>query len=284
MGAVALTAQENDMKRLAIILLMMCAPAWAANDFTLDPNCLHVYNCESGALTTDSKGSLTLIPSNISADTTNYKQGSAALTPTFAINSAMYTGDGLLGADFPGKNGTTNRTLSVTYWIRHTTIAAGQHAVTKWDDPSALSWSCYMSDVAGTDRFRFLLGYNGGSSGEGYTDTSTAVGVNKWYHVGMTYDGATKGWMIRIWDDDASSVGETTGTGAQVMNCGGAGFYICNYQDLFNGILGQIDEVTIFNDVLTADQIDMIRLGTYSGTGEGSSGINDWWWRRRHNN
>jgi hypothetical protein len=47
-----------------------------------------------------------------------------------------------------------------------------------------------------------------------------------------------------------------------------------NGQGGFGYLNGNLDEVVIFDDVLTTDEIDAIRGGTYGG--------NDWWWRRRN--
>jgi hypothetical protein len=42
-----------------------------------------------------------------------------------------------------------------------------------------------------------------------------------------------------------------------------------------------LDEFVLFNDVLTAPEIDQIRNGTYEG--DAAQKIRDyWWWRRRH--
>jgi len=114
-----------------------------------------------------------------------------------------------------------------------------------------------------TVRPTILIGYNGGASEEQVYASGPVMAQDKWYHCAYTYDGSSKAWKIRVWDEDAGTVTETTGTMVQTMNIESQTFYMDSDASSQWPTKGNMDEVVIFNDVLTSDEIDQIRLGTY---------------------
>ena len=239
----------------------------SVNDFSADANCVSPYNLEDGALGTDSKGTNTLTNVSITADTSLFKQGAAS---AFANGNTdqLWRADADLSADFPGKSGTANRTLSFTGWIRPTGVTGFQYIASKYSTvDSKRTFAVGMDNTA----LFFTIGYNGGVSFEQFTDTGTTIVAGQWYHVGVTYDGTSRAWRIRIWDDSASIVAETTGTGVETMNLEDTEFTLFARDDNTGAMDGHIDEAVIFKDILTADEIDEIRNQRF-GVGVGVAG------------
>ena len=276
------------MKRLLLVLLM-CAPAWGVNLFTGDPNCVGLWTGDS---TSDSiyfldesgnSNHLNGTGAYFSASSAQYKEGSYSMRNTndwYVIERPNAT----LSAKFPGKSGTTNRNVSTCCWIYgNINVVAYDWLLAVYDfTGNKQSWSVYI-DASGN--VNFGIGYNGGASFESYANTGVALGDTKWYHIGTSYNGTTGAVIIRVWDDTGSTVYNATTTFSETMNIEDAGFALFGYTTQSNsghGYEGYMDEVVVFNDVLTTDEIDQIRLGTYGATAE--TGTSDWWWRRRHNN
>ena len=253
------------IKKLLLILLL-CSVCQAVNDFSGDTNLIALYNLENGALLTDSSGNgETLTDDSITADAVNYKQGSASGFAN-ADGDELYRIDADLSADFPGKSGAGNKTFSVCFWMRCTDLDATNYIVSKWGGTPSRLWSVNVTDT----NVRWLISATG-SDAEALTETNTTIGENKWYHVGATYN-VDKTWRIRIWDVDATSVAESTGTGSLLLGDEAARFSLFNYALGISGFEGNLDEVVIFKDVLTADEIDQIRAGTYSVAAPSATG------------
>jgi hypothetical protein len=76
-----------------------------ANDFSGDSNCVALYNFESGALTTDSKGTNTLTNINTVQESVDSKQGSGSADFEYADAECLKIDDGDLDAGYPFKTG-----------------------------------------------------------------------------------------------------------------------------------------------------------------------------------
>ena len=249
------------MKRLLLVLLM-CAPAWSVNDFTGDANVVALWRFENGALTTDSKGANTLTNSGVGGDTTNYKEGLASALFN-AVSDVLYRADADLDAGFPFKSGDTTKKITVCGWFRPTSlIAFNRWLVSKyrWSD-NERSFGIFVDDAS--NAISLSIGYNSGASYEELNHASTLI-VNTWYHFGITFDDSDKSYRIRIWDDTAGAIlgVDKTGTATNNMYAGAAPFAIGKGES-DNALSAQVDEIVVFNDILTAAEIDQIRGGTY---------------------
>jgi hypothetical protein len=113
--------------------------------------------------------------------------------------------------------------------------------------------------------FGFFIGTSGGSR---YEDAWTIeqVAVGKWYHVVVTYQNSDRSYRINVWSTEAEAVlAEKTGNMTNNISITDADVYIGARQSLadhrfFDGLL---DEMVVFNDVLTPTDIAKIRAGTY---------------------
>jgi hypothetical protein len=232
-----------------------------ANNFSSDANCVALWRFENGALTTDSKGSNTLTASASAptADTTNKKEGGASAD--FEKDNSQYysIADASLSAGFPCKNGTTNRTFSVCVWAKFETTSSNHTFIFK---------NGYWLRLSST-KVQVCIN-NGGW--QVFEHTAVLV-TGRWYHIGMTYEDTGKTYRIRVWDDTAGALAaaDKTGTGTgsivvdtTVVTIGGS----TGGGWLFDGLM---DEMVVCKDVLTADEIDQIRAGTYGASSSSNS-------------
>lgn len=250
-----------------------------ANDFSGDSNCVALYRFENGALTTDSKGTNTLQDVNtVTANTAAYKEGSASADFDDANGEGFYVTDANLSAGFPLKSGDTNKKISLAFWILVDSYdgSHGQAIVSKYDSGNNKRSLLLFFDNANSQKLTFVLGYNSGASGETVFAYGTALTVDRWYHIGFTYDDSSKAYRLRIWDDTAGDFlgADATGNATNNINAEDALFGIAcrdNYgSPSYLYFDGQLDELAVFNDILTTDEIDDIRAGTY-GAGGGTS-------------
>ncbi len=240
-------------------------PGSSVNDFSGDANCKAVWNLDNGALTTDSKGTNTLTNSGVTADTGDFKEGDAS--GGFNSDQLSIT-DASLDAGFPLKSGDANKKISVSFWMKINAKPTGLvfwACATKWSSSgSKRSFGAFVSDQGSTvTRVSLLIGFNGGASTEIILDTTVDIVADRWYHVGVTFQDSDKSFRIRIWDDTAQSVTETTGNSTNNINIEDAGFELGSADGDAFSLNGKLDEVVVFNDILSSGEIDKIRNGTY---------------------
>lgn len=254
-----------------------------ANNFTNDPHCIALYKMESGALTADSKGSNTLTALNTPADdTTNYKEGSCACLFTRADLDALSRTDANLTSGFPLKNGTSNKTISICFWVRIVTLPGSNTMhwwATKYDSGTAnkRSFGVAVQDISGVKTFDLVLGYNSGISYEDKPHGTTPVATT-WYHITATYQDSDKSYSFRIRDTNGDVVG-TDLEGTATLDANGlslttAPFAIgCGYSNGGETSFANatIDELVIFDDIITADEATAIAQGVYTAAVTGST-------------
>ncbi len=234
-----------------------------ANDFSGDENCVALWSVENGALTTDSIGSNTLTDNNtVQSETSDYKEGSGCADFEYANSEYFNITDSNLDSDFPLKSGDTNKKISVCFWVKFESLFAYQYLFSKWDiSGSDKSFAVVML----TDTINIRVGYNGGASDESLP-FGTTVQTGRWYHVGATYDDSDKSYRLRIWDDTAGALLGSDATGNATNNIDINSADVCiggrhGGSSLHDGLL---DEVPVFDDILSTTEIDQIRAGTYS--------------------
>ena len=198
------------------------------------------------------------------ADLIDYKQG--ASSADFTPNGYMYRTDANLSADFPLKNGDANKKISVCCWFRmeNPPSATPRDLFAKYhsgDDTRSILAQVY--NLSGTTHYvRVYVGHSGGTSGQNKVLTHDLDG-SVWYHLAVTYDDATKNLVIRLYDTDDSTVYSDSWTMTNNINVEDAEWTIGNKGDHTEPFDGLIDEMVVFNDVLSSSEIDGIRAGTY---------------------
>ena len=236
-----------------------------ANDFTNDPACLAVWNFESGALTVDSKGSNTWTNNGADENSSLFKQGSGAVDCDGAGTEHMSIAAANLDAAFPFKDDTTNNIVSITCWLyvrtwTHNTFVCAKGATNQQ------SWGLTIIQSGGQNTVLFGTSNNGiNFNGARVLETSNAMVTGRWYHITSYYDGA-QAYMCEVWDDVAQAKLVTFNETVH-GNFGSSTPFLVGKSSfgLYADII--VDELTVWNKVLTSDECDQTRLGIFGNVG-----------------
>ena len=225
-------------------------PPTTGNNFAGDPNCVALWRFEPGALTADSVSTNNL--TNHGADPNSSGRegaGCAHFTPT---GGYLDIADTALTSKFPLKNGHSHVRISVCFWFRPKTTTGEQYLWEKYTDAGrSLALYCLP------DYFGFKIGIQNGQSKNDASSPNLVPTAGHWYHIAATYNGDDTSYRFRVYDATADMMRETTGSFGQDISVTDAAVTIGSQTD------GLIDECAVFNDVLTAGDIDKIRQGTY---------------------
>src|SRR5262245_26136601 len=250
-----------------------------ANDFSADPHCLAVYRFENGALTTDSKGSNTLVASasSLTADISVFAEGAASAFFVNASTQFFYITDTNLLSTFPLKSGTSNKTISVFTRFRYTSFASDGFLLALWAkyDNTGENWRtmrCTANNTGGTNVIRFSLGATDGSTVQ-HIIHGTTLSTGTWYSVVCSYQDSDKGYGLFLRD----SSGDPLGTDLSGTATNNIGLFSADWMIGANSLNtspasthdGNIDEFVVFDDVITAAEATSLAKGTYSGSGTG---------------
>ena len=246
-----------------------------ANDFSQDANCKALWNFESGAVPflADSKGGNTLTNSGVDEDTSDYKQGSCSAGLIRFNSDYLDITNANLDSGFPLKSGESNKTFSLAFWVKFDAINVGQNIIGFPPSGSGLLSFLVTLNEFGTDGKLYLHLSSNGTSWTESLFHATALTTGRWYHVGITYDNSDYSVRIRIWDDTAGAIHGTDKTSTEDDISIGAGILTLSWSTLTSALGGNLDEMVVFNDVLTTDEIDAIRAGTYGDEAPGNAGI-----------
>ena len=234
-----------------------------AYNIIADPNCISLWRFEAGSMLTDAKGNNDLTYSNPAwqplEDTIVYKEGDCSAKWNEGDEEAYIIDDGDLSADFPLKDGGGKTTFSWVAWI-YPHVEGDDHWLfgkmsLSYDFETLLFINRYPSPTWGV--------YASGNE----TVSDIAAVDDVWQHVAVTYDGATDQLTIRVYNDSTKVTDsyQVTLSGGDVIVTGSQPWVVGPYYDLD----WRIDELAVFDDVLTPAEIDEIRAGTF---GEGGGG------------
>ena len=200
---------------------------------------------------------------SITEDTTNFKEGSCALQ--ISSGSGYLTrSDGDLATGFPLKSGDTTKKFSACAWIRPTSQATWRFIFGKTN----YFWGSGGSNCFHLSRNSKRLYVGWGIVASPYNvdyDTGIDTEDNEWYHVGIAIDGIAKTLSVRVYRVSNSTVYTYSGTPAEELAICSVLWGIGLFADWGGNYWeGQLDELVIFNRVLSDAEIDEIRSGTFS--------------------
>jgi hypothetical protein len=229
-----------------------------ANDFSGDSRCKALWRLESGALTADSKSTNTLTAVNTpTADTGDKKEGGASVNLSSSYpGQFLKIADTDLAADFPFKYEGGDQTVQkVTFcgWFKATTLSGpvalfGKHASALYGIGLKLHYATLYLRLDGDVNPTF---------------SSLSTGV--WYHIALRFNAITGEWSVRLFNATTLATSNANGILANPLNINNYEFRVGAYADLdtSNTFNGHIDEVVVFNDILSNSEIDAIRAGTF---------------------
>jgi len=234
------------------------------SDLRSDPNCVASWRFEDGALTADSTGTNTLSNNGVSSQTVDYQDGLGCADFELSESDSMGIQNTSLSSDYPFKSGTTNRKISVCFWTKFESLPGAyetDYLYAKWGSVEIVAYN-----NGTTTNLYALIFYNDGQNYEAAQHTG-ALSAGVWYHVGVTIDGTTGAHRIRIWDDNANAFLGTDCTGT---------FTNLPSPDLNNISIGLshdglLDDMAVFNDILSADEIDQVRQGPSGSSSQGET-------------
>jgi len=239
-----------------------------SNDFSRDKTCVNQYLFEPGALTTDTKGFVTLNASTSAPTsyTTEYKQGSGCVMMQSGYNQYFYVTDANLPTGAFCKSADADVNLfTICCWLKRfdygqRTIlgkwVSGQYVFILYTDPTS---------------HNIKMGMGTASYSQWTWDTGIQLLPNEWYHLALSFDwGASKNTMIRLYQASTNKVYGNYYQGylssSSFWISGTADFRIGSNQDsTTNSWNGLMDEFLIFYRFLNIEEIDAIRSGTYTG-------------------
>jgi hypothetical protein len=241
------------------------------NNFAVDPNCVALWRFESKALHVDSIGSNTLSKIGVpDANTVDYQEGAASVDMnTNGVLGYLDIVDANLSPDFPLKSGTTNTKLSVAFWMKARTgseqVAGGAILYGKGEaNKHSFTVGIYEPAGPGTATIRIGVGLADGSNAYYYTPSPKIIERDTWYHIAVTYaEGPSDGTVkLYIYDTATASSTNVTATTRNAPLLDGR-LALGGYRWSSHRYDGLLDEMVVFNDVLTAAEITKIRQGTY---------------------
>ena len=236
-----------------------------ANVFSGDSSCKAVWRFESGALTTDSQSTNTLTDNNtVGTDTTNYKEGGAAASFDSAATEYFSITDANLSATFPLKTGVTTKKISSCCWFRPDASASdypivyGRYTASNGYRSFGLNW------YEANNTLYITLGYNSGNAAE-LSAYSAVLTNGRWYHVTVTWQDSDKAYKIRIWDDyNSTFLADITGNFTNAWDPGTSADFTIGARNLGSKPMKAVlDELVIFDRVLTESESDSIKNGTF---------------------
>jgi len=233
-----------------------------ANDFSADPRVKALYRFENNL--DDGKGGNHLTGSgSVSYNATDKREGGYAADLEQAESDYAFRADVDLDVGFPLKSGDSGKKISVCFWLKPESYINYSGLFTKWN------WTGNKRSLEIQRQYATLKINCGHTDGIQYQNFNTGISLNngEWYHVAVCLDGKTaKSVYVRVFRASNSAVSEFKGTLTNELWVGDAKVVVGaidgpGSDNYFDGLL---DEMVVFNELLSVLEIDAIRTGTYA--------------------
>jgi len=244
-----------------------------ANNFSGDSSCKALWRFESGALTTDSRGNgNTLVADGTPAESLDAMEGTGSVSLVRTDSDGYHITDANLSSGFPLKNGDTTKKITVCAWVKFTSLPGGHSDIAS------------KADVGGGYETFRLCAYVWGSGPANY-NFDVVLGCTEtvyqswhafddigdisgsWHHLGFTYDDSTRVWQLRWWNGSTAATASDTAT-YNISLFAVSDFCVGRvYSGESSYLDGLLDEVVVFNRVLSIAEIDSVRNGTFASEG-----------------
>ncbi|MBN1510170.1 MAG: hypothetical protein JW955_25205 [Sedimentisphaerales bacterium] len=239
------------------------------NPFTISdepcpPRPVALWRFEPGAFTDDSVSTNYLDNDGAALETTDRKEGNGCAYLRAYEKDSLIRYDDHLAANFPTKSGSTSTTMTLCFWMKPKSFPFNATVISKYQIATdTRSWRLYLGAIPGN---YMKLGLGRGTGGDftdySFNQTSEQLVANHWYHVAFVYRSSDRYYHVRIWDDTDGVVRvnrEGTATAPMAITNAPLVFGNTPLESMyFDGLL---DEVAVFNEVLSTSQIDKVRRG-----------------------
>ena len=227
-----------------------------ANDFSKDSSVKALWRLESGALTVDSISTNTLTNNGVTSDTSDYKEGAGCGIIEGTANYLTIL-DANLCAGFPLKSGDSTKQGTWCCWFKLVSSITGFQVILANAAWNGGGTCIFLGFKLQTQELRVAWGYGTVQQQEEWLPGFTPS-INTWYHIGIAFDGINQLMGIRLWD--GATVHTYSHTFGDPLAIRGNPFNIgYDPTDGWNSFPGKIDEVVIFNRILSNTEIDYIR-------------------------
>jgi len=237
------------------------------NVFTTDEHCVALWRFEDGEFRIDSVGTNDLENNGAQVDLAEAQEGDASAHFKSSEMDWMSIDNQDLSADFPTKSGDSDVEMSICFWMKADTFAWESNIIGKYliatDDRS---WRIFASGGFTSGILTVTLGTGSGGTFDNYVFNQPGqfLQTGHWYHVAFAYTDTTKGFHVRVWDGtDNVLLFDATGTAVWPIAVTDAPVVLGQLPLEGRYYDGRLDEVVVFNDVLTTDEIDLIRQQSY---------------------
>ena len=240
----------------------------SGNVFTSDENCVALWRFEEGALQFDGVGTNDLTNNGVQVDADEAPEGDATARFRSSESDWMIIDDADLSADFPTKSGDPNADMSICFWVKPNSVSWENSIISKYlIATDARSWRIYIGNLGlSTGMLKVALGTGTGGDFNNYVfdGEDQILHVDRWYHVAVTYTDSTKGLHVRVWDGTENvMVFDEMRTAVWPLAVTDAPVVLGQLPLEGRYFNGWLDEMVIFNDVLTTAEIDQIRQQNY---------------------
>lgn len=220
------------------------------------------WNFEDGFLTIDSVGNNTLTSyGDPVVNTSDYKQGTGSVDFESSTGPNFYRIlDSNLSSNFPFKNGNNSYTISICCWIKPESFSETAYLVSKFDT----SKRQFALQIRTNGELRFYV--SSSDQTLDYGAFPTYLTADRWYHIGVAYNGNDGSLKIRIWDDVSQSLlaANLNDTLTTIPYDSDSALHIST-RSLGDGgsenYDGLLDKLSIFSKFLSDDEIDSHRIG-----------------------
>jgi hypothetical protein len=229
------------------------------NDFTQDPSCLVLWRFEPGALGSDSIGLHELYPFLAGlSDPVDFWEGTGSIKSTVASPGWYGIEDQYLVAGFPLKAGGGSVGTFCLYY-KPIDESFANTILAKWD-------KCSLRVIEDTGALKVWWGYSDTEYEEGVPNEvdPPLFQTNNAYHLGIKLDGPNKRVTIRARNLSTGEVATYTYDFTNAINIADAIFEIgATTNDSPGTMRGNLDELVVFNRLLSDAEIDQIVAGTF---------------------
>ena len=241
------------MKKLLFLLLLLSTPAWATNYCAISQAC-YLFSENTGTTTADLSGN-----SNTGTFASSGHPAWISSVPAIPTQSSnIYSTSYANSSDYisiPASSSINNLSaLSVSIWAYITSYASTYSLIDKITAAGGWDISAF---TAGSADIGFEATFTGDTVYLAHT-CSSAVTLNTWTNIVVTWDGSTSASNVHIYKNGTECSYSYSNNGSGSRDSDSAANLIISDSNNYGPVIGNITQVAVFNSVLNSTQISDI--------------------------